>query len=473
MVFPTPAEPGPQPPTTSAGTPLAVAVGNASLFGIGYLMLGRRGLAMAAGAVTVVLAAILAGVARSVWFELIVLAWWAAVIAHGWYLASRPGRPAEIRGQWVKALAVTVPVLLIIGLLRVDVSGIEASVADGRASGDCAQVLSAQHRVWFGDRIADSPLAARGDGNVAACGRLRTAEASLTTGLTGDTGALKSGFGTLTSLLADPGNEKMVEVALNEFLSSLPVKDPCRTATVTDWLRGRRPSHTVLDRSAEVVARIAPAALTACGDELMAATDWQSALSRYQQLLDQHPGDKDAARARAGVRRATLDIQLAHVRHLLAGSDGGPPAYCSAPAQYDGAAPYGHGTNRALFYGNTGYTSKLPSGWRAGDVAHAVLVVCVGGAHQGASVQSCPYTSEDSPNSSPTEVTFHKIAIPVKAYELRTGKLVFDRTIQISGRSCPSQFSYTSYLPSSPPSDENVNPSTADVRAAFGPVINH
>jgi hypothetical protein len=74
--------PGP-PPAARPRDPLAVAVANASLLGIGYLLLGRRQLAAVAVLITAVLVAMLATVNRTLWFEILVLAWWVAQIAHG------------------------------------------------------------------------------------------------------------------------------------------------------------------------------------------------------------------------------------------------------------------------------------------------------------------------------------------------------------------------------------------------------
>ena len=220
---------------------------------------------------------------------------------------------------------------------------------------------------------------------------------------------------------------------------------------------------------------VAPAALVGCGDSLMTADDWTNARTRYRQLLDQHPADRLTARARDGINRATQAIELANVRSLLVqdgAEDDTQPAYCSKPAKYSGAAPYGKGTNRALFFGNDTYTDKLPSSWRTTDPAHAVLVICAGDEDYGTAVQTCPYQSETSPYS-PTNVTFRKIAIPVKVYELRTGKRVAKRKIQISGASCPRRISYTTYGPldTGPPTEQYVKASTADVRAAFQPLI--
>ena len=461
----------PEPPGAAVYDPLAVALGNASLLGVGYLILGRRRLAVAAGVITVVLLSVLVSVARP-WFEVVVLIWWAAVIAHGWSLAGGRTHRVAVRRQRRVALGATVAVLLVLGLLRFDASRIERSVTEARASGDCAQALNAQDGVWFGVRVADAPLTARGDETAKACRRLRTARAKLATGLTGDVGALKAGFDTLASVLAEPGNEKTVETVLNGFLGGMPTTKPCDTATVTDWLRHRQPSHTALDRSAGAVARTAPAALVGCGDGLMTTKDWEQARARYQQLLDQYPGDGLTAKARDGVKRATLSIELANVRGLLDGPTGSRPAYCSKPAKYGGAAPYGKGTNRALFFGNDKYTHKLPAKWRTTDAAHAVLVVCADDQEYGTSVQTCPYRSKIFSGRT-TYVTFHKIAIPVKVYELRTGKRVAKRKVEIGGRSCPSVISYTTYGfdDLGPPSKQYVSASKSDVRAGFRSLI--
>jgi hypothetical protein len=379
-----------------------------------------------------------------------------------------------VRRHQTAALAVTVPVLLAAGLLRFDASRIGHSVTEARESGDCAGVLTAQDRVWFGDRMADAPLTARGDRTVKACHRLETAEAQLATGLTGDTEALAAGYDTLASVLAAPGNKEMVETVLNGFLSGLPTKDPCHTATVTDWLRHRKQTHNALDRSADTVQRTAPAALVGCGDDLMDDSDWEPARSRYQQLLDQYPGDDRTDEARSGVKKATQSIELANVRDLLEGPTDSKPEYCSKPAKYSAAAPYGKGTNRAMFFGNDEYTGKLPGSWRTTDAAHAVLVVCAGDEDYGTSVRTCPYTGESGTFSHfPTDVTFHKIAIPVKVYELRTGKLVASRKVQISGTSCPAHFSYTTFGPTDigPPSDQYVKASKDDVLDGFESLI--
>ncbi|TMR07544.1 hypothetical protein ETD83_00125 [Actinomadura soli] len=465
------ASPEPAPPPVRVHDPLAVAVGNASLLGVGYLILGRRKTALGTGIITLVLLSILVSAAQW-WCETLVLLWWAAVVAHGWSAAGgRTGR-VTVGGQRMVALGVTVPVLLAAGLLRFDAARIEQRVAEAREDGDCARVLSDGKSAWFGHRVAGAPAISSGDEAVDACRRLRTAEAKLTTGLTaGDTGSLKAGFDILASVLAEPGNRRTVGTALDGFLGRLPTQDACRTVTVTDWLRNRRPDHDALDRSSSAVTRTAPAALVGCGDNLMKAKEWASARARYQQLLDQYPQDGRTGTAKEGVREATLSIELAHVRSLLEGSYDEQPGYCSSPAKYSGAKAYGRGINRALFYGNDEYTDDLPGKWRVKDAADAVLVVCVGEQKQGSTVETCTYRSKSSGKL--YQVSFHKIALPVKVYELRTGRLVVNRKVQIGGRSCPSVIKYnSSFLDDfGPDPDRYVNPSKSDVRAAFTSLI--
>ncbi|MFF4034234.1 tol-pal system YbgF family protein [Streptomyces sviceus] len=466
-----PTTPSSAPDEVGTGDSMAVALGNASLLGVGYLMLRRRGLALAAVAGAAGLVSGLVTTA-SPSYEVAVLVWWVAVVAHGWFLARRGGGRSTVRRQRLVALGITLPVLLAVGLMRFDAFRIGRSVTEARESGDCARVLTAQDSVWFGHRVADAPLTARGDEAVAACDRLRTAGAELSTALTGDTEALADGFGTLASVLAEDGNGRTVEATLNGFLGRLPAKDPCDTAAVTDWLRDRGRSHDVLDRAADTAALTAPAALVGCGDDLLADDRWEEARTYYERLLDRYPGSGLADRARKGARKATLSIELANVSNLLSGQSGSgtQPEYCTSPAKYSGAKPLGKGTNPALFYASddagsaSGYPKQLPRSWKATGAAGAVLVVCMGEDTFGDSVETCPYRSESS--GAVGYVSFHKIEIPVKVYELRTGRLVAHREIQISGTSCPP----TIFTAESTVS-MYVDPSTSDVRSAFRPLV--
>ena len=450
-----------------AADPVAVAVGNASLLGVGYFLLGRRGLAWGTGLVTVALVAVQVAVAHSGWVEVVLVGWWLVLIGHGYLLARRSPPPVWAPKRRLTASGVAVAVLLTVGLLRFDAGRV---VAEARDSGDCAQAMAALDRAWWGHRVANAPVMARGDRTVEACRRLRTADAALAAGANGETAQLEAGFGAMTAVLDGlPGHEAMVGATLDAFLARLPAPDPCDTVTVTKWLRARPRGAAVLDRSAGVVARIHPAALAGCGDKLMAVKKWTDARGLYWQLMAEYPKDPLVAKAREGARRATLPIELAHVRGLVAGSGTG---YCAKPAKYSGAPPLRKGANRALFLGEDEYPGRLPGSWKTSDAARAALVVCVDDKKYGAAVRTCPYENSKTLRGYPAQVTFHKIAVPVRVHELRTGKLVAKRTLQISGGSCPRVLHYTSYIADlGPPSQVYVSASTTTIRNAFRPLV--
>ncbi|QFG20117.1 tol-pal system YbgF family protein [Actinomadura sp. WMMB 499] len=452
---------------------LAVAVANASLLNVGYLMLGRRRLAAVTGMVTLVLVVALATAVRSAWLEVVLLLWWAALVGHGWGLAAAARRAEDRtarRERLVVALCCALPVLATVSVLRVDAAGIDGTVAQARRDGECAEALEALDEVWFGHRLVAAPMTARGDATTRACRRVEEAADDLAAGLAGDLGALAEGFDGLAAVQADSsGHGRMVGAALERFLSGLPADDPCTTVRVTDWLRGRKAGHDLFDRSAAVVARTAPPALVDCGNAFLDRESWVEARTHYRKLLDQYPDDGRAGEARKGAEKATLAIELANVRELLDGGSGSQPEYCSAPAKYGGAEPYGDGTNRAIFVGDGEHTGELPGGWRTTDPADAVLVVCLGEQDYGPVQRSCPYTYGGGKR---TTVRFHEIEIPAKAYELRTGELVSDTAIRIGGGSCPAVIPYTTFgTDTGPPTKDYVDPSGADVRAAFESLI--
>ncbi|MEU0096064.1 hypothetical protein [Kribbella sp. NPDC006257] len=456
-------------PPPKAADPLAVALGNGSLLGVGYWLLGWRRLAVLTALISIALIAFTAAIAKP-WCEILLVLWWIAGIALGWFLARRTPHRTASRTQRLIALGVTIPVLLAAGGLRYDASRIGADITAGREAGDCGKILSAQEKIWLGHRIADAPLTTNADTARETCRQLQTAADRLTTGLTADTTALSDGYDIMNAVLAEPGNDETVDTTLDGFLNALPTKDNCKTVTITDWLRQRKTSYNRLDRSADTVKQVAPEAMLGCANGLVSASQWTAAKTQYQQLLDQYGESPLAEKARAGVDKANLAIELANVRGLLdGGSADFQPEYCSKPAKYS-AAPAPHkGMNLSLVYGNSDYSSKIPSGWRAKDVTQAVFVVCVGDDSNGPTVRTCPYENKTFPQF-PTQVKFHKIALPVKVYEVRTGRLISSRTAQINGSSCPAILHYTTsslLRDMGPPGDVYVTPTNAAFLSAF------
>jgi hypothetical protein len=444
---------------------LAVAIGNASLLGVGYLLLGRRAWAVVTGLVTLVFLVLLGVVVPGVWSEILFVVWWAALIAHGRYLASAPARPVPVRRPRVLALLVTIPVLVVLGYVRFDAVSIDNGIAEARAGGDCGQAESTVDRIWFGHYVVDGPMTVRADRTAQACVRLGAAEGTLSSAASrGDIGSLQSAYGELGAVLRDlPGHDRMVAAALDGFTGRLAGGDPCATVQLTDWLRQRPVSHTVLDRSAAVVPKVAPAALVGCGDKRADDRSWADAKTRYQQLLDQYPGHALTAKAQAGIKQATQGLELQNIFAL--GKN-----YCTTPAVYSGAAPYVKGAaNRAVVYHTDTYDDmyldKLPGEWKT-DNSQATMVVCIGERGSGAPVQTCPYRSDT--DGRVRNVTFSKMSFPVKAYELRTGKLVADTRVEVGGAACPAT------LTSFGANDQlrmAVEPSDSDIRDAFAPVF--
>jgi hypothetical protein len=449
---------------------LAVALGNATLLGIGYLLLRQWRLAATAALGTALLLDLTASTAETL-YEVLLLLWWAAGIAHGWFLARRRPEHVVRRGQRAGTLGLALAVVLAAVLLRADAYGIENRVTGAREGGDCGAAVAAQGEVWWGHRLAGAPVVESGDAVVEACHRLDGAAATLARAARrGSTEDLERGFGTLAGVLDEPGNEQTVRTVLDSFLDGLPTDDSCDTAALTAWLRDRGTGHDVLDHAADAAARTEPAALVGCGDHLMTEDAWQQARTHYQRLLDAYPDDARTDEARDGVREATLAIELDHVRGLVENTYGADSGYCSKPAKYSGAPPYRKGTNRALFLGDSEYTDKLPGSWRTGDPTKAALVVCADAAENGTAVETCAYENDKS-RYLPHQVTFYKVKIPLKIYELRTGKRLDPRSVQIDGGSCPSVLHYEYYLHDLGPGDQFVSTSKSGVRDAFRPVV--
>jgi hypothetical protein len=320
-------------------------------------------------------------------------------------------------------------------------------------------------KIWFGHYVVDGPMAVRSERTAQACARLlETKETLKTAASKRDTRGLQSSYHELSAVLTDlPGHDKMVGTVLDGFLGSLSGRNPCDIAELTDWLRQRSASNNLLDRSADVLPKVAPAALVGCGDKRAGDRDWDGAKARYQQMLDQYPGHALTAKAQEGVKQATQGLEL---RHLFTLGEN----YCKTPAVYSGAAPYTKGaTNRAVIYHTDKYDDlyikKLPAEWRA-DNSQAVMVVCIGQREAGAPVRTCPYRSAS--DGRVRNVTFNKMAFPVKAYELRTGNLVVETRVEIGGAACPPTL--TSFGDNDP-LRMLVEPADSDIRAAFAPVF--
>ena len=508
--------------------PIAVALGNMSLFGAGYALLGLWGRAFVATSISMAMLVFIGFTdGAGSWSRIVLLVWWLGCVIHGWFVgrahsAARetvplPERLFSTGRQRLVGLALALPVLVVIGLLRVDAWQIERSADQAHLAGDCSRTLSRLDDLWFGHRLADAPLTDRAELTAAACDLLRDArrqaqddrlaaertlrryaahpsarwdgvpdlradllleqaDRDFDTALTGDLHAVDTGLDELGTVLRQiPDRDEDAKRVLQGFLDGLPTEDACDTARITGRLDERLDRGDNLDQALRAVRGTEPAALVGCGDDLLARNEPHPARERFEQLLSRYPEHEQVAAAEDGLRQATQQIQLRNLRQLLRVTYANErPAYCKDPAPYRGAEPYrGDGPHETLLYGQDNHRSKLPASWRADGPAEAVLVICAGTTKHGAVARTCPYEADDLPYGY-TEVSFHQKKIPVTVYEVRTGEVVRDGSIQIDGDSCPEYLEYETFvtdLDLGPPSDVYVTSSAADVRDGYRALI--
>lgn len=427
-----PVEIAPTEETTTGGDAFVAAAGNASLLGIGYLLLGRRRIAVATGLVTILLL-VLVLVTASLVLEILLVLWWAAMIVHGWRLAragssTAPGR----RAQWI-AVVPAVVVLLAFGLLRFD-AGVRASaVDDARRGGDCPRAVSTQDDVWFGPRLANAPATARGDETAEICAQIASARADMDQVFSGNVTALGAAYDRLAGLAArHPDHEAMVAAAVDGFVTQLPARPACTMAAVADDLARRPPTQQPsIDRLRTATEPLHPAALLGCGDALFGQRDWTEANRRYQQLITEFPRDPLATRARTGAAAAVAGRERDEAAARL-------PQFCATPFAYRGAPPPGPGLNRVLLPSASPDLSRLPAEWRANDITQGALVICAGTRGRGSLVRTCPYVYANRT----FDVRFYRITVPLKVYDFHTGRLALDTRLEVSGTSCPPTVTY-------------------------------
>ncbi|MGW6200059.1 hypothetical protein ACWF0M_28215 [Kribbella sp. NPDC055110] len=451
--------PGPRPKRYD---PLAVALGNASLLGLGYFLIRRWFFGILGLAGTAVLL-VLMYQRKDAAYQFGLIGWGLLQVLHGLFLATRPPERTASIPKRIVAAVVMLAVVTSGVLLKRGAADVADQVTAAREAGDCAQVVSAQDEVWLGDRVLAGKDMDRGDRDVETCGRLDMAKGHLTAAVgLGDVVSLQKGYGILGPIASDPRQQATAGAVMDRFVKDLQAMQPCEQVTMTAWLRTRKLSGTLVDRANAVVPRIEPNALLACADGYASQKTWVSARAMYQRLVTAYPKAKQATRARAGLARATLAIELDNVRSLMVGG-----AYCASPAKYSGAKPYHRGFNPAIFLGDgSQYADQLPPAWSIDDPYRAAVIVCTEAAGLGAAVRTCPYVPETNPyGGEVTYVTFRKVTVPAKVYELRTGRLVMSTTVQMSGEACPYRLS------SSSTDEESVTPSDAQVQAAFRPLV--
>lgn len=485
--------------------PVAVALGNATGLGLGYLLLRRWGGAGLTLAVTAVVVSIIAAFAQPGWFwRVVALLWWVFMIIHGWRLAAGPRRQAWRQ----RAVAAGAAMALVAGMVAVavDARRLGAGAADAHAAGDCAETAATLERVGGRHRAVDPYVTRRTGGDAEACEMLlaaqaendpaaaagslaryldhpaarwdgaaqlradlllRAAEGELTASLVGDPDSLAAGFDLLAEVLAEaPTRDEAVRDLLTEYVAQLPDAEPCDAMSNLDWLAAREPSGDELDRAGDQADEIAPPVLAACGDELL-EQDAQSALRVYETLLDRYPDHELAGAGREGVDAAETVLEGERVGQLLSGSE---PRYCGSPEPYRGASPYsGAGPHPVLVLGSGTFRDALSGDWLGDDHTDASLILCVDGPSDGNVLQTCHYDAGAAFPGSSYAVELRANEYQVEAYEVHTGELAFERTVQTSSGGCPQVLEWTcpGLVPNcSPPGSIRAGHSDGPIRSA-------
>ncbi|MFE1397221.1 hypothetical protein ACFW53_04695 [Nocardiopsis dassonvillei] len=498
---PTPPPPQQDPP--SRATPsaehgpdrLSVVLGNATLLGIGYMLMRRPRSAIVSLVGSVVLLSLIAYLPHVLAWRLLLPVWWAAVVAHTWWLAPR-GRPL-LRGAgkaaWRgRALTAACLLLVLFAWVRLDTWTIVRDAGAAHTDGDCERAVASLRWLGPAHSVAHAPSAARGEREREACELLlsalsttnRPAEAEALREYLDHPGALWDGAGPeraelllgealedgeaaegappalamvqeafsqlSATLRSAPGQSERVRAVVESFLTDLVGAEPCTAKEIDAWLFAQTWEEPELAETTASQADQVPVRMFGCAEALR-HTQVEASMVGYQEFLTAHPEHELAVRA---------------AEALL--SDGG---YCDHPAAYPGAAAYEGGGPHAMWMSGLDPDDHgFPDSWQAATPDDTALVVCVEGPERGGYQETCYYEpGEDQVlplYGTSVGVDFYASEFTVRAYELRTGELVEEYSEEI-GDPCPDVLEYDSYYLDSVPSEYDSDYSDAGIRAVF------
>lgn len=498
-----PAE-GPEPP----GDPdaFSAVLGNATLLGLGYLLVRRPQWALAAAGAALALVALIALFPHVTAWRVLLGLVWAGAVVHAWRLARHSGgTPDPAPGgaappRWRTRVLTGACVLLVaLAWLRLDAWAITRDAEAAHTAGDCDRALASLRWLLPAHGIAHGPAADRGVQQRQACELLTaalsdpdpSAAAEKLERYLAEPGALWDGAGPeraellldtvvarareqeaagealgghgpavaavedaftqLARTLEDaPGQSGRVGAVAESFLSSLDGMAPCRAREIDGWLLAQDWEDPALARVMEPQAEQAPVRMFDCAEALASVRPEEGA-GAHQEFLAAHPEHPLAARS---------------AESLIATEE-----YCAHPAAFPAAPAYeGEGPHAMRVSGLDPEEYGFPDSWRADTVEETVLVVCVQGPERGSFQRTCAYEpGEDQlllPFSGSTDVDFYASAFTLQAYELHSGELVEEYTEEI-GDPCPEELEYESYFLDIVPGEYDSDYSAADVRGMF------
>ncbi|MUL41454.1 hypothetical protein FZ103_09750 [Streptomonospora sp. PA3] len=473
--------PIPQAETSTQRTPdrISAVLGNATLLGIGYLLMRRPRTAIVSLLGSIALLALVAVFPHMLVWRLLLALWWAALVLHTWRSASRASgeRPGPRGGRnpvWRDRVLTAVCLVLVTpAWLLLDTWAIARDAAAAHAGGDCDRAVGSLRWLGAAHGLVDGSATARGQEEREACELLlaaldasdsaagaeqlgaylehpgalwdgagpKRAELLLDEVLRSDPdpreqevpdagdpapATVDEAFTQLSATLEDtPGESRRVRAVAESFLADLADVPPCKATAIDSVLHARTWQSPALAEPMASAADQVPVRKFDCA-EALTATNPEAAGPVYQDLVQTHPEHELAADATEG---------------LLAGG-----AYCDHPAAYPDAPAYkGAGPHAMRTLGMDPDEYGFPDSWRAGAVAETVLVTCVEGPDKGGYQQTCHYDPGAdqllSPFQQSAKVDFYASRFTVKAYSLKTGEPVADYSAEI-GDPCPAVLEY-------------------------------
>lgn len=492
----------PREPVTRPVDPLAAVAGNATAFGLGYLLLSRPRLAAIALTGTAFLLYALALDPENLPWRILFGLWWIAMTLHAWHLTrgadaalldpDEPGRVPRVR---LLALGAAAIALLMVAGLRLDAWLTVRGAAAAQTEGDCAAAAQTLESLEAAHRIASGAVAADGEEQLEACRILlqalseepqagantmidymdhpgalwegagpERADLLLATARSGESdieSALEAAFAQLsTTLETTPGQSGRVRDVVEDLFTDLAAdRLACKVMQINTWIYAQQWDAPELAEPIAAAAAQVPVRMVDCARLRSEAAELEDARDAYTAFLAAYPDHALAAAATDELYAVETAIEYDNVDGLLSGGE-----YCDSPAPYRAAPAYeGEGPHAMWTFGLDPAEYGFPGSWQAGSVNETVLVTCVEGPEQGKHLETCTYAWEDPSPIPYSSVSFHASRFEIKVYELRTGAEVASYTEEI-GTPCPNEMTYYGAFP---PNEALADFSDKEVREMF------
>lgn len=479
--------------------PIAAVAGNATAFGLGYVLMRRPRPAAAAITGTVFLLFLLAVDPGNLPWHLLFGLWWLAMCFHAWHL-THGAEPALFDGSRgrdrILAIGAAGLVLLVVLGLHLDARHMVGDAETAHAAGDCERAVDTLEQFHTGHRIANGDMVLRGQDQLRACRLLNEARAAgavegathmltymddpaalwdgagperaamlLDAALAGGDleGTLKPGFEQLIATLEAGAGSEYVRGTVERLMAGLDEDASCDAVAIDDWIRAQAWEAPALAEPVAAAAEAVPLRLLDCARDRSSASDLSGAQEMYQRFVAEYPDHADVQAAVDELYAVDSRIEFEHVQQLLTADE-----YCQEPAPWRDAPAYeGRSPHPMWMIGVSPSEYGFSEDWIARNVEETEIVVCVDGPKQGRFLESCYYEGSFSPYIN-DEVSFYATRFDVKVFALRTGEQVDSYTVQFDGNPCPEVLEYSYYYTDlGPPGEVEAEVSDADVRSVF------